>query len=663
MDHSYLTDVLILLATAVVITVLSLRLRLTPVFGYLAVGMLMGPFGMAVISDTELTRAFAEFGVVFLLFTIGLEFSLPQLVRMKDAVLGLGGAQVLLTTLIATGAAIIAGLPVESAVILGGVISMSSTAMVTKMLADQVELRHHHGRNSIGILLFQDLMVIPFLILVAGLAGETRNTGTSAVFEAFGEGLLALAAIMALGRWVVKPLLQWLARFRSRELFTFAILLLIIGSAWITFRFGLSLGLGAFIAGMMLGETEFRHQIESEIRPFRDVLLGLFFITIGMLFNMELLPDILLWVVLLLAALVALKLILITGLCRLWGWNAMTSLRTGLILAHGGEFSFAILAIAMDAHIFSLQLGQIILAAVLISMALAPLAIRYNGIIAAKLLPKASLLSIKSQQDQIANTARGLSSHVIICGYGRVGQNVARILEGEGIPYLALDLDPLLVHNAVTAREPVTFGDAADLDLLKAARISSAAALVISVDDVKVALKILGQVRQISRDLPILVRSPDDSNLDLLQSAGATEVIPETLESSLMLSSHLLLILRIPVSRILSKIQEIRRSRYELLRRLFPGEERVVVESLAGTEQLRAIELSHGTWGIQKRVDELGLERLNVIVTALLRHERRITHPPAGTLLQAGDTLVLFGAPAALDHVEKMLMQGDGTSD
>lgn len=388
MEYSYLNDMLVMLASAVLVVVLFLRMRLSPILAYIAVGVAVGPFGFALVNDVEHIKIFAEFGVVFLLFSIGLEFSVPLLMRMKSTVLGLGSAQVWLTVAITATVAFLLGLKPESALVLGGIIAMSSTALVIKQLADQAELHTRHGRNSVGILLFQDLMVAPFLILVPSLAGTGSYISFMAVAIALAEAALALLFIFAFGRWVLRPLLREVARFRSAELFTLTVLLVVLGSAWITHRIGLSFVLGAFLAGVMLSETEFRHQVESEIRPFRDLLLGLFFITIGMMLDISILPTIWLSALALLLVLVMFKCAIITTFCRLGGWNNTVSMRTGLILAHGGEFSFAILIIAIAGGILNPNVGQTVLVAMLFSMVLAPVLIRYNGKIASLLLPQ-----------------------------------------------------------------------------------------------------------------------------------------------------------------------------------------------------------------------------------------------------------------------------------
>jgi len=572
MDFSYLNEILIMFTAAVVMAVIFLYMDLPPILGYLIVGILVGPYSFALISNTEHIRTFAEFGVVLLLFTIGLEFSLPLLIRMKVEVLVLGGLQILLTTIVTVAVSFYLGMSLESSMILGGVVAMSSTALVTSQLSSQHELHARHGRNAVGILLFQDIMVAPFLILIANFVTPSVFTTYHAIVIAICEGLLGLVAILILGHWVLRPLFRGIARFKSTELFTLTSLLVALTAAWITHQIGLSLALGAFFAGMMLAETEFRHQLEAEIRPFRDILLSLFFITIGMLLDIRLLPQVWPWVLLLLSALVIFKLLLITVLCRMVGWNWAVSTRTGLVLAHGGEFGFAILALALSNNLLPSDYGQVVFASLLISMGLAPLLIRFNGRIISLVLPAASSMNEISIKDQISETAQRLNNHVIICGYGRVGQNVASFLKSEDIKFIALDLDLHLVQQAVNAKEPVTYGNASNIDMLKAAGLSRADALVFCLDNVTSVLKVLHQVRHINTEIPILVRTNDDSQLEQLKGAGATEVIPETLEASLMLSSHMLLMLNKSTSYVFSKIRKVRKDRYRLLHRLFPSE-------------------------------------------------------------------------------------------
>lgn len=655
MNHGYLNEILMLFTAAVAVVVICLRLKLPPILGYLTIGVLMGPYGLRLIADTEHTRGIAEFGVVFLLFTIGLEFSLSQMMRMKGAVLGLGGAQVLITTAVVAAAGHLFGMPFEGALILGGVVAMSSTALVVKQLTDQIELHTRHGKNAIGILLFQDLMVIPFLIL-ASTAGSSEAPSAAMVLGSMAKGALAIIVILAAGRWVLQPLFHSVARFRSVELFTLTALLITLASAWLTNQLGLSLALGAFVAGMMLGETEFRHQIEAEVRPFRDVLLGLFFITVGMLLNIQILPHYWFWIVLMLTALIIFKTISIALICRIGGWNKAVSLRTGLVLAHGGEFGFAILSLAINGKSIESDYGQVMLAALLISMALSPFLIRANGRITARLLPKAATLSKEEIRDHVEQTAHGISNHVIICGYGRLGQTIARFLEDEGINFVAMDLDPVLVQNAVMAKEPVTYGDGASLELLKAAGLERAAAIMVCLDTTGPAFKILQQVRRINQEIPIVVRTRDDTEMQKLLDAGATEVIPEIHEASLMMASHLLFLLKVPTTRIFSKIRQVQRGRYELMHQLFPGAENGPMGGGISGAELHAVELPPHSRAVGQQISELGLHGYGINIIAMQRHGKRTPHPPEETRLETGDTLILYGAAAALDEAERALL-------
>lgn len=558
--------VLILLAAAVAVAVLFRRIHLPPILGYLAVGVLVGPHALGWIPDTEDIRKLAEFGVVFLLFTIGLEFSLPRLLHLRHALLGLGSAQVLLTALITSVIGALLGMSVEGAVAVGAVVAMSSTAIVTKQLSDQHELHTCHGRNAIGILLLQDLAVVPLLIVVASFTGAADRPLSTVLLWALLKGIAALLLILGLGRWALRPLFRRVAHTRSTELFTLTALLVTLGCAWVTHRMGLSLALGAFVGGIMLAETEFRHQLEANVRPFRDVLLALFFITIGMLLDVGNLPNWWSWVALLFAALVLFKTALIALLARIARADNVTALRTGLVLAQSGEFGFAILSVALHGRLMPPDYGQVVLAALFFSMALSPLLIRYNGTIASALFPSTARVDEGEVKAAVGGLATGLENHVIVCGYGRIGQQIGRYLHEEGLPFLALDLDPVRVQNARLGGEPVSFGDASHPDILEAAGLGRARAVVVSIDDPGAALGITRHVHRTRPELPVLVRTRDQAELERLREAGATEVVPETHEASLMLASRLLFVLGVPGTRVLDKVREARDHHYPWMR-------------------------------------------------------------------------------------------------
>jgi len=651
--------VLILLAVAVAVVVLFRFLALPPILGYLVVGALVGPYGLGWIPDTEDTRALAEFGVVFLLFAIGLEFSLPKLVHMRRTLLGLGGAQVALTAVVTSAIGVLLGMSVEGAVAVGGVVAMSSTAIVIKQLTDQLEIHSPHGRRAVGVLLLQDLAVVPLLIVVASFTAGGEQPLAVLLGWALVKGIAALVAILVLGRWVVRPLFHRVAQTRSMELFTLTALLVALGSAWFTHHMGLSLALGAFVAGMMLAETEFRHQLEANLRPFRDVLLGLFFITIGMLLDVRAVVAFWNWVVLLLAALVVFKTVLITTLSRLAGADNVVALRTGLVLAQGGEFGFAILSVALHGDLMPPDYGQVVLSALFFSMALAPFLIRYNERIARAVFPSTVQVDEAEVRQAVAGVATGLEAHVIVCGYGRVGRNVALFMQEEEIPYLGLDLDPVRVQNARLAGEPVSFGDATHPNILEAAGLERARAVVVAIDDPAAAMKIVRHVHRTDPSLPILVRTRDPSELERLREAGATEVIPETLEASLMIATRLLFLLNVPASRVLRKVRTARGDE-RFGRGQDPGPK--VHPERAPTE-VRSVALPPGSPFAGRTLAELPLDGERVEVRAVRRPGARgrapgrlaDLAPEPATRLAAGDVLVLRGAPADLDRIAHTL--------
>lgn len=565
MEHDLLAEILTLLAVAVLVVGVFRRLHLPPLLGYLFVGIVLGPHALGWFDNQGAAQLLGEIGVAFLLFAIGLHFSVPQFLAMRNVLLGLGGAQVLVGTVSGAFIAWWIGIPWEAAVVVGGALTMSSTAIVVKQLTDQFELQARHGNMSLGILLFQDLAAVPFLVAIPILASDRGEGLAVALLYAVLKGLLALAIMLAAGRLALRRLFDEVAAAGSPELFTLTVLFVSLLAAWVTSLLGLSLALGAFLAGMMLSETEYRHQIDAELRPFKDILLGLFFIAVGMELNVAVLPELWPWILLLVLGLVLGK----GGTISLLSWwfskAPRVALRTGVVLGHGGEFGLALLALALSTGLLSGSGSQPILASIIITMLAAPMMIRYNERAAEWLLPGERLPD--AEADKIAEALQDTAQHVIICGFGRVGGQMTSLLRAEDIPYVALDLRPERVKHGWQAGERVFYGDASHREILKAVGLETASALVISFNDDATASKIVHSARSLRKDVPILVRSQDDSNLDSLLAAGATEVIPETLEASLMLTTNLMLLLKTPTERIDTLVQNIRRQRYTLLGR------------------------------------------------------------------------------------------------
>jgi K+:H+ antiporter len=652
--------VLILLAIAVLAVVVFRLLRLPPMLGYLLAGVFIGPHALGWIPDNEETRHLAEFGVVFLMFSIGLEFSLPKLVTMKRIVFGFGAAQVLLTILFVMAVSWVLALDWRVGLALGGVLAMSSTAIVSKMLTERLELNSAHGRQIIGVLLFQDLAVVPLLIMIPALA-STGDSGTNyglmyaiALFKA----LVVLALILFLGQRLMRPWFHLVAKQRSSELFVLNVLLITLGLAWFTDLAGLSLALGAFLAGMLISETEYRYQVEDDIKPFRDILLGLFFITIGMLLDMQVVMQNFLWVILILTALIVLKVFLIAGLSRSFGASSSVAARTGLNLAQGGEFGFVLLAQAGATGLVENAILQPVLAAVVLSMFVAPFIIEHSERMTQR-FNDAEWTHHAMDITAIASQTMAENDHVIVCGYGRSGQNVSRLLETESISFIALDLDPQRIHEAASAGESVAYGDAARREVLIAAGIMRAKALVVSYADTVSALKILTHVRALRPELSVVVRTRDDADIDLLKDAGATEVVAEILEGSLMLASHVLLLLNVSSGRILRCIRQTREQRYQLFRGFFHG---VTDEMDEGEDKLSprllTVIIVPGAIAVNKTLGELDLASLDVEVTAVRRHNIRGLLPSSDTRLEAGDVVVLRGTQENLAAAEIRLLQG-----
>jgi CPA2 family monovalent cation:H+ antiporter-2 len=658
MTSTLLTQLLVLLAFSVLVVAAFRRFELPPILGYLAVGMLLGPSMAGLTTSDGITQVLAEFGVVFLVFTLGLEFSLPRMLAMKREVLGLGGGQVVITTALFATAFWLTGITPLLATILGGALAMSSTAIAIRQLTDQLELNLSHSRYAIGILLFQDLAFVPLLALENAAQGQTTFE-PAAIGGAVLRGAVALLIVLVGGRWLLRPLFHEIGKARSTELFTLAVLLVALASAWATHAVGLSLALGAFLAGMVLAETEYRHQIETVIRPFRDILLGLFFITVGTLLDLRLVFDRFFVVLLLVCALLVVKAFVVTVLAhRLEGkWHY--SLRGGVVVAQGGEFGFALLTLVLHDQLVAPDILQPLLAATVISMAAGALLIRHNGRIAEFILRHKGVSPSELQLELAATRAASRRDHVIVCGFGRVGQNVARVLEKQNFEYIALDLDPRRVSDARQGGDPVIFGDSADPHILEVVGIEHCKVLVITFASPDVSLRILRSVRGLRPDLPVLVRTQDDTKLDQLQQAGATEVVPETLEASLMLVSHLLLLLKVPLSRVVKTVDDIRSDRYAMLRRIFRRDDaRPLDETHSLRGELHTLVLPPGASCAGREIAHLGLEAIDVTVTAIRRDGIVGRQPAPETVLRAGDVVVLYGTPEALARGESLLLMG-----
>ncbi len=649
--------ILILLIFSVLGVAFFRAFRMPAMLAYFVVGLLLGPHTFGLLPDTEASREFAEFGIVFLMFSIGLEFSLPQLYAMRKKVVGVGGSQVLITLLVIMGVGKFAGLTWPAAFVVGAALTMSSTAIVSKMLAERLDLNSRHGRLSIGTLLFQDIAVVPILVLIPALA--TTGLDISVVLGvAFLKAAFMLLFLFTIGKWLINPWFNLVAAQRSRELFVMNVLMVTLLLAYVTSLAGLSYALGAFIAGMLISETRYRYQVESDISPFRDILLGLFFISVGMLLNVSEIAQNIGYILLVLVAFMAFKAIVLVVVIRLMKYETGVAVRTAVILAQAGEFGFVILALGAEQGLIGGQALQITLAASLLSMIIAPFLVQHNGKLARKLVGSYSRNSNQAVQ-HIEEASQHLSEHVIICGYGRSGQYLGRFLREENIPFVALDIDPARVLEAASAGENVMFGDAARRAVLDAAGGARAKALIISYSDTPAAMKILHVVQEIYPQLPVIVRTVDDSNMEELREAGATEVVPEILEGSLMLASHALMLLGVPLNRVVKRIRMFREQRYKLFRGYFHGVSDADNLDLEKQQaRLHSVIISAGTFAVGRRLSEMRLESFEVEVKSIRRPHAKINELDEETILKDGDVVVLLGLPVGLANAENAILIG-----
>jgi K+:H+ antiporter len=651
--HSPLAQALTLLAGSVFLITVVRRLSLPTSLAYLLVGLVLGPHALGVISDSGTTRLLAELGVAFLLFTLGLDFSLPRMLAMRREVFGLGALQVLATTAVFAAIGHLLGIRWLVSVVVGGAVAMSSTALLLQQLTERAELNRTHGRLAFAMLLFQDLAFVPFFALGAILSAGRERFALSESLQALASAVLALVAVFAVGRWLLRPLFHEISHSRLRELFTLTVLLVVLASAFVSHLSGLSFALGAFLAGMMLAETEYRYQIDTAIRPFRDLLLGLFFISVGMLLNLHLLGHAseLAIALAMLVALVVLKAVIAALATWPFTHSRFKALRTGIVMSIGGEFGIALCTVLLQAGLVPEGLGEPLLVAIVLSMVLSPLILNNNKRVARFLLHEHAPALTAAEREEEATQEIAQREHVVLCGFGRVGQNVARVLESQSFEYIALDLDPARIRAARQAGDPVMFGDSADEEMLARAGIAHATAVVISFSDPATALGILRSVRRMHPELPVLVRTADDARLKELQDAGATDVVPETFEASLMLVSHVLMLLRVPVSRVVRTLGEIRNSRYAVLRNIVRPDD-------SQREEIKSVVVPPGAWAVGRSLGEVRNRGVAVTFTGVRRHGILGREPGEDTVLRDGDIVVIYGQPDELERAEAVLLAG-----
>ena len=657
MDNSFVQIVLLMLIAVVSVAVFK-RIHLPPILAYLFAGVIAGPSGISLFAHPEEMHLLAEVGIVFLLFSLGLEFSLPKLLAMRSLVFGAGLLQMLTTTLLGCLVVLmLTDVSVSAAIVLGGMLALSSTAIVIKQVTEMGILNNVRTQLAISILLFQDLAVVPFLIVIPLLSGADSSSLAWALSLALVKGVVVVAVLMSVGKWLLPWVFREVARTRTDELFVLTTILVALLAGGLTYAFGLSMALGAFLAGMMLGESQYKYQLEADIRPFRDILMGLFFATVGMQLELRVLFEYWYWIILGVALLMVTKVVLVRVSASLFAMSSVDAWSAGIKLCQVGEFSFVIAALANTHGVITPTQSSVIVCIGVISMALTPYLIERSLEIAQWLAPDKRALHTLEQP---VFEAEDIREHVVICGFGRVGQSVARMLDMEEVEYVVVDVDPIRVHESRSAGEPVIFGDATQKDILLNAGITDAKLVLITFSDAEQAKLVIDAARQCREDIDVMVRTYRDAELDALYKAGASQVVPELQEGSLMLITQVMHYAGIPMSRILRRVREERKGRYDHLHGFYPGETTEISYGTADKlEFIHAVVLGADAFAIGKTIAELGKLTEKVKIKSIRRGT--VDWDPADwhQALASGDIVVVAGKPRRVERAERYLLEGD----
>lgn len=658
MNEFSLAPIVIVLLVSVITVILCRKFNIPSMLGYLLVGFLAGPGMLSLIPKSHATDYLGEIGIVFLMFSIGLEFSLPKLRAMRRLVFGLGGLQVGVTMLSVMGILMLTGVPFNWAFAVSGALAMSSTAIVSRILSEKTELGQPHGQMVMGVLLMQDIAVVPLMILIPALSG---NGGEGSLWAALGlaglKMLITLGVLFVVGSKVMSRWFRMVAKRKSSELFMINVLLVTLGVAYLTELEGLSMALGAFVAGMLLSETEYRFQVEDDIRPFRDILLGFFFITVGMKLDVQALIGGWRQVLMLLAILLILKALVVFAIAFKMRHSVGDSLKTALYLAQGGEFGFVMLAIAGQLDMVSPELEQAATAAVLLSMIIAPFVLGSSDALVGRLVKSSWDMKSLDLHSMLVETM-SKSDHVLVIGFGRGGQTVGRVLAQEGIPYFALDLDIARVQVARSAGEPVSFGDAKRREVLEAAGLGRAKMVVVTLNNMHETQHVLDNVLSMYPNMPVYVRATNDDYVKTFTDMGAEEAVSDTKETGLVLAGYAMLGNGASYRHVYQTMANIRHSRYAALEGLFVGSDDEAGFGENGETVRHAFPLAAEAYAVGKTVGTLPMAAYGIKLLFVRRRTGRIENPDASFTLEGGDVLVVAGKKEEIISFENWSLQG-----
>lgn len=653
--HAFLRDAVVVLAASIAVLLVCTRFRIPSVVGFLLTGVLIGPSGLALVERSEQVELFAEIGVVFLLFSIGLEFSLERLRQIRRFFFTGGALQTSLTTVGVALLAFLAAQPLPRAVFLGFLAALSSTAIVLKLYADRRELDAPQGKIAIGVLLFQDFLIVPMIVLTPVLAGAVQASA-AAVAGRFAVSLLAIALVFVVARYLMPRLLFVMVRTRVREVLVLGALLVCLGMAWLTESFQFSLALGAFIAGIIISESEYSHQVVAEVTPFRDVFNSLFFISIGMLLDARFALANAAAVVGLAAAILVVKSLAAGAAVALLGFPRRIVVITGFSLAQVGEFSFVLLKVGQTHNLVDPGLYQTFIAASILTMLATP------GLMS--LAPRLGVLSSRTGTSaaagEMVSAAGAPRNHVVVVGLGTNGRNLSRVLRSAGISYVSVELNPEVVRQARAEGEPVLYGDATRREILESAGIAGAGVAVFAISDLAAVRLAIRYARELNSGVHIIVRTRLVGDIDDLLRRGADEVVAEEFETSIEIFTRVLRYYRVPRNVILAETRVLRGESYRMLRTptLEAGSPEALMDILsAGTTDV--FRLGPDAFAAGRTIGELDLRRrTGTTIIAVVRGERSITSPMPDLCLETGDDLVLMGSHAALDGAFDLLERG-----